>query len=105
MYDNILPAVEQIKEVFNAEAVYIFGVKYNSQQMEYVTDFDVCIVAEFEEEDRNALLKKAYMQTDCDVPFDIFLYTPEDFEKFSKDPGSFVSRILRVGRLYYGKTK
>ena len=105
MYENIIPAVEQIKEIFNADAVYIFGVKYNSQKMEYVTDFDVCIVAEFDESDRNALLKKAYMQTDCDVPFDIFLYTPEDFERFSKDPASFVSRILRVGRMYYGKKK
>ena len=103
MYDNIIPAVEQIKKIFDAEALYIFGVKYNSQEMEYVTDFDICVVADFCEEDRNALLKKAYMQTDCDVPFDIFLYTPEDFERFSKEPASFVSRILRVGRLYDGQ--
>ena len=31
MYDNIITAVEQIKEVFNAEAVYIFGVKYKAK--------------------------------------------------------------------------
>lgn len=103
MCDNIKIATEQLKEILDAKKIYVFGVKYNSQEMEYVTDFDVCIVADFDESERKALLKKAYMQVDCEIPFDIFLYTTEDFEELSEDPASFVSRILRIGKVYYEK--
>lgn len=103
MCESIVPLIEQLKEIFNAEKIYVFGVKYNSQNENEVTDFDVCIVADFNECERNALLKRAYMESDCDIPFDIFLYTPSDFDELSEDPASFVSRVLRIGRLYYGK--
>ncbi len=101
MCESIVPLIEQLKEIFNAEKVYVFGVKYNAENE--VTDFDVCIVADFKECERNALLKRAYIETDFDVPFDIFLYTPNDFDELAEEPASFVSRILRIGRLYYGK--
>lgn len=103
MCQDILYVTEQLKDIFPAEKIYVFGVKYDDEDMTGVAEFDVCIVADVDECDKLPLLKKAYLQIDCDIPFDIFLYSVEDFEELSYDSASFVSRILRKGRLYYGK--
>lgn len=103
MCQDILFVTEQLKDIFGAEKIYVFGVKYDCEDTPCVTDFDVCVVADIDEYDKTPLLKKAYLQIDCDIPFDIFLYGVDDFRRLAEDSASFVSRILRKGKLYYEK--
>lgn len=99
---DILNTVNELKEIFQPEKIYVFSVKTNSSN-DNVTDFDVCVVADFNAEEKRALLKKVYMQSASEIPFDVFLYSPNEFEALSKDGATFVSRILRIGKLCYEK--
>ncbi len=102
MYSDIESTIKEFEKIFSPEKMYVFGVKTNSLD-DKITDFDVCVIADFKEEEKRNLLKKAYLQTDSEIPFDVFLYSPEEFYSLSKDSASFVSRILRIGKLYYEK--
>lgn len=91
----------QLESFLNISRMFIFGVKQKGEAMS-VTDFDICLVLDFDEEKRNAITADIYRKTESEIPFDVFLYTPEQFERFSREPSSFVSRILRQG-YEYGK--
>ena len=89
-----------IKQLFDVEKLIVFSVK-RSENDGSVTDFDLCAVADTD--NKNAWLKKAYLEIDSDIPFDIFLYTPAEWESLTKQTESFASRIARKGCVVYGK--
>lgn len=90
-----------LKSLFDIEKIYIFGVK-RSETDGRVTDVDICVVSELEC-DKNAWLKKAYLEIDSSIPFDLFLYTSKEWSTLTQDKASFASRILRNGYKIYEK--
>ena len=90
---------DEIKRLFVIEKLIVFGVKRREID-NGVTDLDICVVCEHD--DKNVWLKKAYLEIDSDIPFDIFLYTPSQWEEMIKQSESFASRILRKGCVVYG---
>lgn len=90
---------EEIKRLFVVEKLIVFGVKRREVDNE-VTDLDICVVCEHD--DKNEWLKKAYLEIDSEIPFDIFLYTPSQWTEMIKQSESFASRILRKGCVVYG---
>lgn len=91
---------EEIKRIFDVESITVFGVK-RCQNDNSVTDTDICVVADTD--DKAAWIRKAYLEIDSDIPFDLFLYTPDEWSKLICQSESFASRILRKGCLYFGK--
>ena len=105
--------MESIKEVslfcdsllslFDVEKLIVFGIKRKENDLS-VTDVDIAVISEVQS-CKNEWLKKAYLEIDSDIPFDLFLYTPEEWDISVKDSASFASRIMRKGCVVYEKKK
>lgn len=93
---------DEIKRLFDVEKIIVFSIK-RCEKNDCVTDVDVCVITNVLTADRNAWLKKAYLEIDSEIPFDLFLYTPEDWESLIQDDSSFASRIARKGCVVYEK--
>lgn len=92
---------ESIKSGFDVEKLIVFGVK-RSERNNTITDVDICVIAT-DINDKNQWLKKAYLEIDSDIPFDLFLYTSSEWEECLKITKSFASRIDRKGFVFYEK--
>ena len=91
---------EEIKRLFDVETITGFGAKKN-QNDDSVTDMDICVVANTD--NKNAWIKKAYLEIDSEIPFDLFLYTPDEWSALTRQSESFASRIQRKGCVFFGK--
>lgn len=45
--------------------------------------------------------RRLYMDLDCDIPFDVLVYSREIWDRRTKEPGSFASRIQKTGSVLY----
>jgi hypothetical protein len=45
--------------------------------------------------------RRLYMDLDCDIPFDVLVYSREGWDRRTKEPGSFASRIQKTGSVLY----
>lgn len=90
-----------LKRLFDVERLIVFGIK-KCQKNNCITDLDICVVANVDY-GKNDLLKKAYLEIDSDVPFDLFVYTPSEWESLLGKSESFASRIARKGQVVYEK--
>jgi len=99
---DIAAALETAVRLLSPTKVYLFGVK-TSEGNDCVTDFDLGIVTPLiqSDGDRLSLTKEVYFALDTDIPFDLFLYSPSEWEALTGDEASFASRIKRKGRLLY----
>ena len=93
---------DEIKRLFDVEKIIVFSIK-RCEKTDCVTDVDVCVITNVLPADRNAWLKKAYLEIDSEIPFDLFLYTPDDWESLTRSDSSFASRIARKGCVVYEK--
>ena len=101
-YQDIRSTLETILSLLSPTQVYLFGVK-KSECDDCVTDFDLGVVTPLirTDGDRLALVKQINLELDTDTPFDLFLYSPSEWEALTQDESSFASRIKRKGRLLY----
>lgn len=92
---------DEIKQNFDVEKLIVFGIK-RSEKTNKITDLDICVIAK-EIDNKNLWLKKAYLEIDSDIPYDLFLYTTKEWEECIKQTKSFASRIERKGLVVYEK--
>ncbi len=97
--NEIIFICKEIDRLFEIDKLIVFGVKRNEKNNS-VTDVDICVVCEYG--DKNAWLKKAYLEIESKVPYDIFLYTPSEWDEMTKQSESFASRIVRKGCVVIG---
>ena len=99
---DIASALETAVRLLSPTKVYLFSVK-TGEGDGCVTDFDLGVVTPLiqNDGDRLALTKQVYFALDTDIPFDLFLYSPSEWDALTKDEASFASRIKRKGRLLY----
>ncbi len=93
---------DELKRLFDIEKIIVFGVKKREKD-NCITDLDICVISNVETCEKNAWLKKAYLEIDSEIPFDLFLYTPCEWESLTKNESSFASRIARKGCVVYEK--
>jgi hypothetical protein len=95
------PEVRRVTDLIIAQLcpqkVYLYNQRVNIGGVTYA--FKLCIV--LETADKHAAETELYMQIDCDVPFDLLMYTPREWEALLAQPGSFAGRIRRTGVLLY----
>ncbi|NLK39425.1 MAG: hypothetical protein GX303_04145 [Clostridiales bacterium] len=94
----LIPLLNSLKELFSPYLIILFGAKYEEENK--IVDIDICIVTDILS-NKKEMLRKAYLKTDCDIPYDIFIYSPQEWDEMKKDSGSFVSRIIRKGYVWY----
>lgn len=95
---EILGVVKEICDIAQPDRVILFSVKRNLQN--HVTSFKLCAIVE--SNDKTRLEQQLYLLVDCDLPYDILLYTPNEWKRLTADPYSFASKIEESGCVVYG---
>ena len=91
----------EIRALCSPEKIYLYHAKFDLNQQ--VTSFKICVVAETG--DKAALERRIYLELDCDIPYDLSLYTPEEWEACMKNPHSFAVTIREKGVLLYDQAE
>lgn len=90
---------KQIVELYEPKEIILFGsvakgiFKVNS-------DIDLCIIKDTNE--KKKLLTEMYIGIDSSIPFDLVLYTVEEWNKCVNDKNSFAYIINSTGVKIYG---
>lgn len=82
-----------------AERIILFGSRAKGTEREQ-SDIDICIVAQTPNKRRLAALLSA--EIECELPIDILVYTPDEWDECIKDETSFASKIIKEGMVLYG---
>lgn len=95
--EGSLPGIEPVRalivEKLHPEKLYLFSRKLDvSGRLE---SFKLCIVAQVE--DWQAAEKEIYLQAECELPFDLLLYSPEEWARCSAEEQSFAHKIAETG--------
>lgn len=96
---EIMSVVEKIANLLEPETIFMFSNKRGKAGK--TAGFKLCVVAEHS--DRAAAERRLYLAIDCEVPFDIVIYSPAEFEALRNSEGSFAQRIAESGVVLYGQ--
>ena len=64
------------------------------------SDINLCVVVEVT--NTRKLLADMYLNIESDVPFDLLLYSPDEWERCIADQTSFAYQIVKKGVMLYG---
>lgn len=92
---------EEIRALCSPEKIYLYHAKFDLRQE--MTSFKICLVVDTE--DKSALERRIYLELDCDLPYDLVLYTPEEWEACMQNPYSFAGTIREKGVLLYDQAE
>jgi hypothetical protein len=88
---------EEIAGLLAPRTIYLYNQRISDKLA--TTSFKLCIIAEVE--DKSAAERDVYLKIDCEIPFDILLYTPEEWETLTAIPTTFASKINASGTVIY----
>ena len=91
--------VDQIVKLFSPSRVIEYNTKYDMNGK--LLSFKLCIVGKIQ--DKKKMLTRIFDEVDSEIPYDILLYTDEQFEELKDSSDAFASRVNQKGRLRYGK--
>lgn len=91
--------VDDIAALCSPEKIYLFSAKVNLSGE--VTSFKLCVVADTE--DKAQLEQRIYLSLDCELPYDVVIYTAGEWTAFMKNPLSFAHSISEKGWKVYDK--
>lgn len=104
MFEKYMKEYEHIKEqiikICSPYEVILFG-SLAKKQIKSSSDIDICVIADTT--DKKALTEKIYAEVNSDIPFDIVLYTIEEWEKWKDEKTSFLHKICKEGEVVYGR--
>ena len=91
--------VDQIVKLFSPSRVIEYNTKYDMDGK--LRSFKLCFVGKIQ--DKKKMLTQIFDEVDSEIPYDILLYTDEQFEELKDSSDAFASRVNQKGRLRYGK--
>lgn len=95
-YLPVKAVLEQVIAVAQPEVVFLYSCKYDLDGE--LSSFKLCIVCDFT--DKRRLITDIF-DVDCDIPFDVLLYTKEQFKELKEDTAAFANRICTKGKMIY----
>lgn len=104
MLDDIDNLTRQIVSLYSPQKILLFGSQAKGAATEK-SDIDLCIVMEITDETsvkRRKLLAEMYLVLETDIPVDILLYTPPEWEQCISDRSSMAYKINAEGVRLYG---
>ncbi|MFQ8599345.1 MAG: hypothetical protein ACLSAP_01260 [Oscillospiraceae bacterium] len=90
--------IGQIVRIVPVQAIYLFSRKVNLQGE--TSSFKLCVISDGES--KNGVERSIYLGVDCDLPFDVVVYTPAEWERHLQNPHSFAAQVLMKGQKLYG---
>ncbi len=101
--------IEEVKDrlikVYNPLEIYLFG-SYAWGTPNEDSDLDLLIVVENSDENKRHKRGKSGYESlwGLDLSKDLLVYTKSELNKLAEDPNSFISKILKNGKLIYAKS-
>ena len=90
---------KKLDEQFHPQKILIFHCKRNGSGD--LSSFKICMI--IDTPNILQLEREVYLAVECEIPFDILVYTPQEWEKLSQDAESYAAQILKNGVVYHGK--
>ena len=90
---EIIDVVDSIRNIADVKKVILFHKKHSVSGK--LSGFKICAV--IETLDKKALEKKIYRDIDSEIPFDVVIYTPDEWEDLSQENGTFAHKITMTG--------
>lgn len=90
----------QLINLYAPEKLLLFG-SYAKKLARHNSDIDLCVITETS--NKRELLTDMYLNIESDRPFDLLLYTPEEWESNVTDKTSFAYQINNEGVVLYGR--
>lgn len=98
--NEIIKAVaDRVVELCSPAEIYLATHKYNLRQE--LTAFKLLIVVN-DVKKVSDVEEKIYMETDCEIPFDVIVYNKTVWEKLIDDYGTFAHKVYESGDKLYG---
>ena len=94
---EITDVVLGIAEKFTPDKIYLFSNKRGP--MGKTSGFKLCVIMDCE--DRDEIQREIYRSIDSEVPYDIVLYTPEEWSELTERKGSFAQKVFETGVLVH----
>ena len=91
---------QQFIDRYQPDRILLFG----SQAKHFAgrdSDIDLCVIVETA--DKRRLLTDMYLNIESEVPFDLLLYSPSEWEQCVADHTSFAFQINKDGVMLYGR--
>lgn len=96
--EEICAVVNSIAAKFAPVKIYMFNNRRGEKGR--TTGFKLCVINDCD--DLLETERKIYLEVDSEVPFDIVLYSPGDWERLCETNGSFAQKVAKTGVLVYG---
>lgn len=94
---EITAVAQEIQEIAHPAQMILFSSKNNLRGE--ITSFKLCLVCPVEKDRKSALEREIYLTVDSPIPYDLVLYTTEEFESLKQVPGSFAHRVEQHGQV------
>lgn len=95
---EVARVVSEIVEMVHPVRIYLYNQRFSAAGA--TTGFKLCIVGDFP--DKADAERNLYLHIDCEVPFDIILYTPQEWQTLCDRTDSFARKIFLTGTVVYG---
>ena len=95
--EPLLGLRDEIVRLLKPECIILFSRKQDTQGG--LTAVKLCVV--ISGGDARKAEQQLYMQLDAEMPFDILVYTKEEWERLLATPLSFAGRIRQMGSVLY----
>lgn len=97
--EKIKQVCDEIAQHYAPEQIILFN--YKNSVLGEPRSFKLCVVTKTD--NKSALEKEIYLNVECDIPFDILIYTSDEWEHLTAEATSFAYRIKKKGTVVYGK--
>lgn len=82
---------------FHPDKIILFSQKKDLSGN--VTSFKLCIVSPTD--NKEEIERSVYLDADCEIPFDLLVYTRSEWEQLIGELGSFAWKLNRTGLVIY----
>ncbi len=93
LFESIRRVASEIEAGVNPEHIILFNQKKGIAGK--LISFKLCVVVDTD--DKSKVEKRIYLGIDSEVPFDVVIYTPAEWNELVNTPHSFASIINETG--------
>lgn len=96
--DKIIEFAKSIANQNNIKKIILYNNKITPSGD--ILSFKLCII--IDKGDTHSIERSIYMSHDLSVPYDVLVYTKDEWDNLCKEPYSFACRIEKMGSIIYG---
>lgn len=94
----IQQVAREIRSMYQVEQIILYNEKHTVTGE--TASFKLCVI--MDTHNKAEVERRLYLAIDCDVPYDLLLYTPAQWEHLKGCDGTFAWRIARTGSVVDG---